>query len=229
MTRPRILPFGDGAVLVELATTASVAHARQARALAAAVSALADTGAPLGVPIPGAASVLVPFDPLALDADTATGLLAPLLEPMPVPDRGTKLLRPGAGILTGRLHEIPVRYGGESGPDLEAVAGETGLGVAEVVAIHAGTEYEVLFIGFAPGFAYLGDVAPAIAVPRLATPRTHVPAGSVAIAATMTAVYPQASPGGWRILGRTDVALFDPAASPPARLRPGDRVRFIEA
>ena len=226
---PRILPFGDGAVLVELATTSSITNARQARALASAVAALADRGAPLGVPVPGAASVLVPFDPLALDADTATSLLAPLLEPRPVPDPRTGPRRPGAGTLAGRMHEIPVHYGGEGGPDLEAVAGETGLAAAEVVAIHAGTEYEVLFIGFAPGFAYLGDIAPAIVVPRLATPRTRVPPGSVAIAATMTAVYPHASPGGWRILGRTDVPLFDPASSPPARLRPGDRVRFVEA
>ena len=87
----------------------------------------------------------------------------------------------------------------------------------------------MLFAGFAPGFAYLGELPAELRVPRLATPRTRVPAGSVAIAGAMTAIYPQASPGGWRLLGRTDARLFDPAATTPARLRPGDRVRFEPA
>ena len=87
----------------------------------------------------------------------------------------------------------------------------------------------MLFAGFAPGFAYLGELPVALQVPRLATPRTRVPAGSVAIAGPMTAIYPQASPGGWRLIGRTDVRLFDPAVRPPARLRPGDLVRFVPA
>ena len=87
----------------------------------------------------------------------------------------------------------------------------------------------MLFLGFAPGFAYLGELPERLRVPRLATPRVRVPAGSVAIASAMSAVYPHASPGGWRILGRTDTALWDPAATPPARLRPGDKVRFVPA
>ena len=126
------------------------------------------------------------------------------------------------------LHELAVRYGGDDGPDLASVAEEVGLSPAGVIELHAATTYEVLFLGFAPGFAYLGELAPPLVVPRLATPRPRVPAGSVAIAGPMTAVYPHASPGGWRLLGRTDARLFDPAATPPARLRPG-RSRPVRA
>jgi KipI family sensor histidine kinase inhibitor len=107
------------------------------------------------------------------------------------------------------------------------VAAETGLTPRDVVDLHAGTTYEVLFLGFAPGFAYLGELPEALRLPRLATPRPRVPAGSVAIAGAMTAVYPHPSPGGWRLLGRTDAAVFDAASSAAARLRPGDRVRFV--
>ena len=110
-----------------------------------------------------------------------------------------------------------------------AVADEIGRTPADVIELHAATTYEVLFLGFAPGFAYLGELAPPLVVPRLATPRPRVPPGSVAIAGSMTAVYPQGSAGGWRLLGRTDARLFDPRATPPARLRPGDRVRFVPA
>jgi KipI family sensor histidine kinase inhibitor len=209
-------------VLVELDTVVTVANARRSRALARVVSALRDpgsTGAGLGVPVPGAASVLVPFDPLATDADAVAALIAPLLTADGPPDAA----QPGAE------HVLRVRYGGDAGPDLDAVAAETGLAPDDVIALHAGRQYEVLFIGFAPGFAYLGELPERLVVPRLATPRVRVPAGSVAIAGAMTAAYPHASAGGWRLLGRTDARLFDPAADPPARLRPGDRVRFEPA
>ena len=221
MIAPRILPFGESAVLVELDRVASIASARRARAFARRVVGLREGGAALGVPVAAAASVLVPFDPLALDTDHAAAVLAPLLD--------AALASDPSGEGRAAEHEIRVRYGGADGPDLEAVAAETGLGVDEVVRQHAATVYEVLFLGFAPGFAYLGEVAPGLVVPRLATPRTRVPAGSVAIAGAMTAVYPHASAGGWRLLGRTDAALFDPAADPPARLRPGDLVHFVPA
>ena len=122
-----------------------------------------------------------------------------------------------------------MRYGGDDGPDLDAVAMECGLSVDRVIELHVATAYEVLFAGFAPGFAYLGELPAELRVPRLATPRTRVPAGSVAIAGAMAAIYPQASPGGWRLLGRTDARLFDPTAMHPALLRPGDRVRFVPA
>jgi len=213
----RILPFGDSAVLLELDTVASVASARRARDLAGAIDAVRVATPGLGVPVPAAASVLVPFDPLPITLDEVTALLELLLASAPA----TQASEPG------QLHEIPVRYGGDDGPDLDPVATELGLRRDDVIELHADREYEVMFLGFAPGFAYLGEVHARLVVPRLATPRVRVPAGSVAIANAVTAVYPQVSPGGWRILGRTDAAMFDPFATPPARLRPGDRVRFV--
>src|SRR6185436_2764670 len=125
-----------------------------------------------------------------------------------------------------RLRTIPVVYGGEMGPDLGDVAALTGMSEGEVVDRHAAAELRVLFDGFAPGFAYLGDLPVELRVPRLDTPRTRTPAGSVAIAGPMSGVYPATLPGGWRVIGRTPVALFDPRRDPPAYLMPGDRVRF---
>jgi len=129
-----------------------------------------------------------------------------------------------------RVVVIPVRYGGEDGPDLEDVACETQLAAAEVVARHQASEYTVLALGFRPGFAFLGLLDPTLAVPRRASPRTLVPAGSVGVAGRQTGVYPCDAPGGWRLLGRTSVRLFDPAAA-TARdaclLRPGDLVQFV--
>ncbi|MDR0182477.1 5-oxoprolinase subunit PxpB [Lysobacter arvi] len=125
-----------------------------------------------------------------------------------------------------RFVEIPVCYGGDYGPDLDACAAELGLTPAGLVERHAAGEYTVAMIGFAPGFPYLSGLDPALALPRLATPRARVAAGSVAIGGAQTGIYPRESPGGWRLLGRTPWTLFDPHRNPPARLRPGDRVRF---
>jgi inhibitor of KinA len=126
-----------------------------------------------------------------------------------------------------RTVEIPVFYGGEYGPDLEAVAALGGHTPDEVVALHSSAEYLVYFLGFSPGFPYLGGMPESIAAPRLDTPRRRVPAGSVAIGGRQTGVYPMASPGGWRIIGRTPARLFDPDADPPVLLRMGDHVRFV--
>lgn len=244
-----VLPFGDAAVLVRLRGARGTEGARRARALADAVGALRDSRSPLEEPVPAAASVLVPFDPLVLTAEQAAALIEPALMTIagdPIADE-----RVAAGLVAGErvaakliagdaapepmsrqaggLHELAVRYGGEHGPDLDALASEAGLSPREVVDLHAGTTYEVLFLGFAPGFAYLGGLPAPLQVPRLATPRPRVPAGSVAIAGDMTAVYPHTSAGGWRLLGRTDATLFDPGSARPARLRPGDRVRFVPA
>ncbi|RJL34423.1 5-oxoprolinase subunit B family protein [Bailinhaonella thermotolerans] len=131
---------------------------------------------------------------------------------------------PAAGI--GEVVEIPVVY---DGADLAETARLAGLDVDEVIARHTGTELTVGWLGFAPGFAYLTGLDPALRVPRLDTPRTAVPAGSVAIAGEHSAVYPSASPGGWRLLGRTGTRVWDLAADPPALLRPGMRVRFRRA
>ena len=125
------------------------------------------------------------------------------------------------------LLEVPVRYGGEWGPDLAEVAAACGLTPAEVVREHSRPGYVVYFLGFSPGFAYLGGLPPRIAAARRPTPRTRVPAGSVAIGGSQTGVYPLASPGGWQLIGRTPLALFDPGRTPPALLAAGDRVRFV--
>jgi KipI family sensor histidine kinase inhibitor len=127
----------------------------------------------------------------------------------------------------GKLVDIPVRYGGEDGPDLDEVAALSGLPRGEVVERHAARTYRVFMLGFLPGFAYLGTLDPAIHVPRRTTPRTAVASGSVGLAGAQTGVYPRVSPGGWQIIGRTDMRLFDPELDPPSRLAPGDRVRFV--
>lgn len=214
---PRLTQFGDDAVLVELAATAGIREARRARALARTVHELRESDPRLGEPVPGAASVLVPFDASRLEIDALLAMLEPIATAVPddpPPDPGAREI-----LLT-------VRYGRDDGPDLAAVARETGMTPDQVIELHTAAALEVLFIGFAPGFAYLGQLVDELVVPRLATPRTRVPAGSVAIAGRMTGVYPQVSPGGWRILGRTDARLFDPSADVPVRLRPGDHVRF---
>lgn len=128
-----------------------------------------------------------------------------------------------------RLVEIPVHYGGEDGPDLPHVAASAGMSPEEVIARHVAGDYRVALLGFAPGFPYLLGLDPALATPRHAQPRNRVAAGSVGIGGAQTGVYPRESPGGWQILGRTPLALFDPARAPPSLLQPGDRVKFVIA
>ena len=130
---------------------------------------------------------------------------------------------PPAEAVAGEPVEIPVRYDGE---DLPEVAGLTGLEVDEIVRRHTAPEYTVAFLGFSPGFPYLVGLDPALEVPRRDTPRTSIPAGSVGLAGRQTGIYPTASPGGWQLIGRTDVPLFDPGRDPPALLAPGGRLRF---
>jgi KipI family sensor histidine kinase inhibitor len=127
-----------------------------------------------------------------------------------------------------RTHEIAVRYGDDAGPDIEYVASTAELTVREIVKLHCAVEYVVYFVGFQPGFAYLGENDARLLVPRRATPRALVPAGSVAIAGTNTGIYPCESPGGWNIIGVTNAPLFDPSRDPATLLAPGDRVRFVE-
>lgn len=129
-------------------------------------------------------------------------------------------------------HRFEVRYGGEEGPDLAAVAREAGMSPERVVELHAAARFTVAFVGFSPGFGYLTGLPRALEVARLAAPRPLVPAGSVAIAGAFAGVYPSATPGGWRLIGRLAPGapvLFDPGSDPPARLAPGERVRFVPA
>ena len=133
---------------------------------------------------------------------------------------------PAVSAVPSRQVEIPVVY---DGTDLDEVARLTGLSASEVVARHTGTEYVVAFLGFAPGFPYLVGLDPSLHVPRRRTPRTSVPAGSVGLAGPQTGIYPQATPGGWQLIGRTSVSLFDAVRDPPALLAAGDRLRFVAA
>ena len=127
----------------------------------------------------------------------------------------------------GRLVEIPVCYGGDAGPDLEIVARHNGISPEEVVDLHSHAEYRVYMIGFAPGFPYLGGMNSRISAPRKDSPRLRIPAGSVGIAGEQTGIYPLETPGGWQLIGRTTLKLFDPAQNPPTLLQAGDKVRFI--
>lgn len=164
--------------------------------------------------VPGMNNLTLQFDPFVCSGDELQDALASAWQQ-------TRALA-----LAGRERVIPVSYGGEDGPDLALVAQHCGLSVAELVARHTAGCYQVFFVGFQPGFAYLGGLAPELAVPRRAEPRLRVPAGSVAIGGAQTGIYPQACPGGWQLIGRTDLCLFDPAREEPSLLLPGDRVRF---
>ncbi|HEY1991585.1 MAG TPA: allophanate hydrolase subunit 1 [Gammaproteobacteria bacterium] len=196
--------MGEAALLVE------VEHAAQAQALRRALLEAAIPG--LVELVPGQASLLISADPLLADLDSLAARL---------PDMVT-----AASQGKVREHEFLTDYSGE---DLAAVAKLTGLESPELVRRHTAATYEVAFLGFAPGFAYLTGLDPALRLPRRAEPRTRVPAGSVAIADEFTGIYPQTSPGGWHILGRCDVKLFDASRAEPALLAPGDRVRFKAA
>ena len=207
-----ILPASDRSLLVSFATgislDAHVAVARLTRALHA-------TRGILNLH-PAYNSLLIDFDPRLLthpqvEALACERFAAEAASAPPSP----------------RLIEIPVEYGGECGPDLAAVASHTGLSEARVIELHAASEYLIYFLGFATFFPYLGGLPPELATPRLSAPRARVPAGSIAIGGAQAGIYPLASPGGWRLIGRTPVRLFDPEAAPPPLLRMGDRIRFV--
>jgi KipI family sensor histidine kinase inhibitor len=213
----RFLALADRALVVELGDAISLPLLAQVSALDAAVRGEVAAGRMKGVveTVPSYRSLAILYDPLRTSRRVLEHSVARLLD---APAE--------ASAARSRLWTLPVRYGGEHGPDLEHVAAACGLGPAEVVALHSGATYHVYVLGFLPGFAYLGDVPDAIRLPRRKEPRTRVAAGSVAIAGGQTAVYPWQSPGGWHLLGRCPVPLFDARRSPPALLAPADRVRF---
>jgi KipI family sensor histidine kinase inhibitor len=166
--------------------------------------------------VPSYRALMISFDPTAIDDEALTRVVVDT----------AATTRPDA--VERRTITLPVAYGGAHGPDLEAVAHHAGLSMDEVIERHAGTLYDVFFLGFTPGFPFLGGLEPAIATPRRATPRLRVAAGSVGIAGAQTGVYPVSSPGGWNIIGRTPVALFHPrqGLDDAVLLRPGDHIRF---
>ncbi|MGO9362643.1 MAG: 5-oxoprolinase subunit PxpB [Rhodomicrobium sp.] len=165
--------------------------------------------------IPALSSLTVFYDPLLLPKERLTAEIEALCSAeQPVAPRG-------------RTWEIPVAYGGDGGPDLGEVASHAGLTATEAASLHAAQLYQVYMLGFLPGFVYMGDLPEPLRLPRRPTPRARVPAGSVAIAAEMTAIYPLESPGGWHLIGSTPIALWDIARQDEPLLKPGDRVRFV--
>ncbi|CAB3962030.1 allophanate hydrolase [Burkholderia cenocepacia] len=213
MTQPRFYPLGDAALVCEVPPPATLDCQRRVWAVAEAARAWPDV---IDV-VPGMNNLTIVFDALATTADSLTPALRDAWETADVEHAD------------GREVEIPVEYGGAAGPDLPAVAAHTGLSADEVVARHAAGAYVVFFVGFQPGFAYLGGLDAALHMPRRAAPRLEVPAGSVGIGGAQTGIYPATSPGGWQLIGRTSLVLFDPARPQPTLLLPGDRVRFTIA
>jgi inhibitor of KinA len=215
----RIVPLGDRCLVVEFEQRVDAAINRKARALANALLARPPQGV---VDVaPAFCSVAVFYRPeqfvsepspfqqlrLAIEAVLGAGL-----ESTPGPERVVR---------------VPVCYGGEHGPDLDEVAAACGMTPDEVVRSHVAAEHVVFMLGFSPGFPYIGGLDPRLSLPRRATPRTSIPAGTVAIARDQTAIYSFETPGGWNLIGRTPIKLFDPLAEPPCRLQPGDQIRFF--
>jgi KipI family sensor histidine kinase inhibitor len=209
----RLRQVGDAALTLELGEGIDPVLAARVRELHRRLLAAPFPGYLESVPT--YRSLLVCFDPSALGFEHVAAHLRALTS--------SNHDMPAAGA----LHEIPTLYGGEHGPDLAEVAARCGRTEAEVVALHAGRDYDALMLGFTPGFAYLGLLAPELQLARRATPRTSVPAGSVGIAGPQTAIYPSSSPGGWHLIGRASVPLFEPRSTTPVRIQPGDRVRFV--
>jgi KipI family sensor histidine kinase inhibitor len=222
---PLVIEYGEAALLVVLGD--HVDPGVNGRVHRTAARLIAETGADarFGRPVPAYASLLVPFDPERIEASAARRAVEAVLADPAVAEPGPEA-RDGAD--GGRVPiEIPVRYGGSDGPDLDEVAARLRRSADEVVALHTAPVYRVFMIGFSPGFPYLGPLPADLELPRRAEPRSRVPAGSVAIAGRQTGIYPSESPGGWHLIGRTGEWLWDPAADPPNRLDPGDLVRFV--
>ncbi len=207
-------PAGDQALVVDLGGAISPETNRRVHNLALAI----EKSGPAGVIdlVSAYNSLLVYYDPLVSTLQDMSGAVLEIesgLDEQPSEPPRT-------------VH-LPTLYGGEYGPDLKSVADHAGLTEAETVEAHSGADYLVYMLGFSPGFPYLGGLSETIATPRLETPRTEIPAGSVGIAESQTGVYPVASPGGWRLVGRTPLKLFDAHHEPPSLLKAGDFVRFV--
>lgn len=200
-----IEPLGDRALTIRLGDRMDVTLAALARAVATRLRTISG----VREAVPGYTTVTVFHDS---DYLSIRGAIEPIV--------GTVTSQPTAGA----EHVIPVRY---DGPDLEDVAKRTGLTPRDVIERHGARVYTVYLIGFVPGWAYLGDLDPALELPRRDQPRKRVPAGSVAIAGRQTGVYPLDTPGGWHLIGSTSTPMFDPMADPPAKFAAGDRVRFV--
>jgi KipI family sensor histidine kinase inhibitor len=208
---PTISPLGDEALVATFAPTISWEVGARVRAAAARIRKL---GRPeITDVVPSYTTIGVYYDGSSIGYTAVAELVAPLLVTQDEVEESV-----------AAVVEIPVRY---DGPDLLEVAERTGLTVDEVIARHSARSYRAYACGFQPGFAYLGDLDEALALPRRSSPRLRVPAGSVAIAGRQTAVYPLQTPGGWHLIGSTPLRMFDATRDPPALIRPGDEVRFV--
>ena len=211
---PRYLPAGDCALAVEIGDAISPDINRGIRELSIAI----ETHKIHGVfdLVPTYRSLLVYYDPTIID--------------FPQLEMELETLRKSSSarvVTEPRIVHIPTYYGGDMGPDLAFVAQHNGLDPNEVVRIHSDTNYLVYMLGFSPGFPYLGGMSERIAAPRLDTPRTIIPAGSVGIADHQTGIYPSETPGGWQLIGRTPLTFFDPVRQRPAMVEPGDYIKFV--
>ena len=208
----RFLSAGDRALVVEFGDRIDRALSERVLGLDAILHYCSIKG--VVETVPTFRSLMVHYDPLVTCRADLERAITSLLDREPV--------LPAAAA----LWHVPVCYEGEFAPDLAEVARLTGVAPGEVVALHSGTRYHVYMLGFLPGFPYMGDLPRALALPRRADPRVRVPAGSISIATTLTAIYPYESPGGWHLVGTTPIRLFDCGRARPALLAPGDAVRF---
>lgn len=211
---PRFKASGDTVLLVELGDAIDLAVNEAVRALTERLR--RDPPAGLKEVLPAYRSLAVMYDPLAI---------APQVLEAHIGDMARHL--DTADIPPPRTVEIPVCYGGEFGPDIGFVAAHNGIDEDQVIALHSAHPYHIYTIGFAPGFCYLGGLDPRLHTPRLETPRTKVPAGAVGIAESQTGIYPLPSPGGWRLIGRTPLKLFDARRRDPFLYQAGDSLQFV--
>ena len=212
--RPRFLAGGDKAFFIEFGNAITPELSRRVRHLLLAIQNVSIPG--LIETVPTYRSLLIYYDPLA----TSPVELRDRLETLEQSAEDSEFPEP-------TVTEIPTVYGNEYGPDLEFVAKHNGLSTEEVVGIHTSNVYLIYMLGFIPGFTYLGGLPSSIATPRLGTPRSRIPGGSVGIAGSQTGIYPTESPGGWQLIGRTPLELFHPHQEPPALLQTGNHVIFV--
>ena len=212
--KPKIVPLGDSALLVQLGDEIDLTINQRVHTLAALIDKSPIEGIIETVPAYG--TLLIHYDPLTLEYSKVNQWVKSKLEHI----QNSESRKP-------RRIQVPVKYGGEYGPDLDSVAAYHNLQVEDVIRIHSERIYTVYMMGFTPGFPYMGKLDEAIITPRLEVPRTNVPTGSVAIAGAQTGIYPLTSPGGWHLIGQTSLILFAPQSESPFLFAPGDEVKFI--
>jgi len=212
--KPKIVPIGDSALLVQLGAEIDLITNQRVHALSALISRSPIEG--LIETVPAYTTLLIHYDPLVLAYSKVNQWVRSRLEQV-------QDLKPPIS----RRIKVPVNYGGTYGPDLESVAAYHNLQIEDVIRIHSERTYTIYMMGFTPGFPYMGKLDDAIVTPRLEVPRTNVPEGTVAIAGSQTGIYPMTSPGGWRLIGHTSLVLFDPNDDNPFLFAPGDEVKFI--